>query len=249
MTTPASATALDIASAPGSRAQMRVGTVVSFTANQAQVSVSGTTFTASYLSGTTLSVGAFVALLTQDGSWLILGTLAGVGGNLLTLNPSFEAGLPGVFPPDWQFANTTATSSAITATDADAPDGDQVASVAGSVAGAAVSILYSEPIAVNTGDQFRVSAFVGGDYDAGVAATASADLLGLWFANATNLYPTTSSADTVIASTANIVESPPFTTLSGTVTAPVNGFMRIGLRSNLTGTQRLKWDQIIVRRA
>lgn len=249
MTTPTSADAALIASQSGPGCQLRVGVVVSFTPNSAQVSVGGRTFTANFHVGTTLTVGAQVSVLNQSGSWLILGTLAGVNPNLLAgFNPSFENSAPGTFPVSWQFANTTGTASAVVLADPTAPDGDQIASVASTVAGSSVSYLYSGPIGVATGDQFQVSAFAGGDYDPGIPATGAAALVGLWFANSTNLYPTTSSADTVIVSVANVVDAPPFTTLTGIVTAPVNGYMRLALRSTLTGFQRMTWDQAIVRK-
>lgn len=249
MTTPTSATAAFIAAQSGPYCQLRVGVVVSFTPNNALVSVGGRTFTANFHVGTTLTVGAQVSVLNQSGSWLILGVLAGVNPNLLAgFNASFEDTAPGLFPTSWQFANTAGTSAAVVQENLAAPDGTQVASVASVVAGAATSYLYSAPIGVASGDQFQVSAFAGGDYDPGVPVTGAAALVGLWFANATNLYPTTSSADTVIVSVANVADAPPFTTLTGTVTAPVNGFMRIALRSTLTGPQRMSWDQVIVRK-
>jgi len=70
----------------------------------------------------------------------------------------------------------------------------------------------------------------------------------LWFANSTNLYPTTSSADTVIVTATDLVQQPLYTTLSGTVSAPVSGYMRLALRSSTVGGQRIFWDNVIMRR-
>jgi hypothetical protein len=241
-------TAQILAAKDGPFSQLRTGTVVSFTANVAVVSVGGSDFEAAYLQGTTLTVGALVAVLRQDGSWLILGRLAGVGANLLANgNPSFEDSPPGSFPQDWFFANITDVSVPVVEEQLSAPDGTQVASVASSTGAASVSYLYSEPINVTAGDQFTVSAFAGGGYSPTDLPEADAAVVALWFANNTNLYPTTSSADIVIASVTDLVEAPPYTTIGGTVTAPVTGFMRIALRSSVKNSERVLWDQVITR--
>lgn len=241
-------TATLIASSDGPFTQMRTGTVVSFTTNEAFVSVGASTFSASYLRGTTLVVGDLVAVLQQGGSWLILGAYAGVGTNLLAAgNPNFEDSAVGTFPALWFQANLSGTSTIIVASDPGAPGGSQVAAVGGSAVGTQ-SYLYSQPIQVTSGEQFTVSAYAGGDYQPSDANAADAALVALWFANATNLYPTTSAVDTVITTATDIVQSPPYTTLGGTVTAPVTGFMRIALRSTTEASQRVKWDAVIVRK-
>lgn len=250
MTTPfpASSSAQILAAEDGPFAQFRTGTVVSFATNQATVSVGGSSFPAAYLAGATFAAGDLVLVHQQSGSWVIHGRLAGVGANLLALgNPSFEDSPSGSTPAQWILANVAGSSSAIVETMAGAPDGDQVAAV-GTLGGGATAYLYSIPIPVITGDTFSVSVFAGGDYQIGDTLTADPGLVALWFANATDLYPTTSSADTVINSAVDIVQAPPFTTLSGTVVAPVTGFMRIALRTATVGTQQIRWDQVIVRR-
>lgn len=237
-----------VAARGGPYAELRTGTVVSFTTNTARVSVGGSTFTASYLEGTTLAAGNLVACLYQGGSWLVLGVLAGVGDNLLsTGNPSFEDSAPGSFPALWFQANLSGVSTIAVITDPLAPNGTQVAAVGGSVVGTQ-SYLYSQPIAVTSGEQLTVSAFAGGDYQPGDTHGADAALVALWFANATNLYPTTSAVDTVISTATDLVQAPPYTSLGGTVTAPVTGFMRLALRSTTEATQRVRWDGAIARR-
>lgn len=240
-------TAAALAAKDGPYAQMRTGVVTSFTTNQALVSVGGSTFAASYLEGTVLTPGALVACLHQRGSWLVLGVLAGVGPNLLAnANPSFEVSAPGSFPALWFQANLSGVATMTVVTDPNAPAGTQVAAVSGPAVGTQ-SYLYSQPIQVTSGDQFTVSAYAGGDYQPSDALTADAALVALWFANDTNLYPTTSSVDIVIATSNNLVQSPPYATLGGTVTAPVTGFMRIALRSVTETAQRILWDSVIVR--
>jgi len=241
-------TAALIASQGGPYAQLRVGVVVSFTANQAIISAGGSTFSAAYLRGTTLIVGDLVACLEKRGSWLVLGALAGVGPNLLADgNPSFEASAPGSFPSLWFQANLLGVSVIVVDTDPNAPAGTQVAAVSGPAVGTQ-SYLYSQPIQVTSGEQFAVSAYAGGDYQPGDALTADAALVALWFANDTNLYPTTSAVDIVISTSNDLVQSPPYATLGGTVTAPVTGFMRIALRSTTETSQRVLWDSVIVRK-
>lgn len=236
-----------VAAKDGPYAQMRTGTVVAFTTNQATVSVGGSTFTASYLKGTVLTAGALVACLQQGGSWLVLGVLAGVGPNLLAdANPSFETSGPGSFPTLWFQANLSGTSVIAVEADSAAPGGTQVAAVSGIAVGTQ-SYLYSQPIQVTSGQQFTVSAYAGGDYQPADPLTADAALVALWFANETNLYPTTSAVDTVIATSNDLVQAPPYSTLGGTVTASVTGFMRIALRSTTEGSQQVQWDSVIVR--
>lgn len=251
MTTPynASQSAQILAAQDGPYAQLRTGTIVSFTANVAVVSVGGSQFEAAYVRGAVLAAGDLVAVLRQDGSWFVLGAYAGVGPNLLALaNPSFENSLPGSFPASWFFANISGVGTPVVEENASAPDGDQVASVGSGDGLASNSYLYSQPIAVTTGDQFTLSAFAGGAYEPSDLHEADAAVVALWFANATNLYPTTSSADIVVATATDIVEAPPYTSVGGTVTAPVTGYMRVALRSTVTATQRVLWDQVIARR-
>ena len=108
------------------------------------------------------------------------------------------------------------------------------------------SYLYSSPIAVESGDIFNLSAYVVGIYPADAVQTADAALVALWFANDTNLYPTTSSADIVVA-TLTDVASGSFVQLSGSVTAPVSGFLRLAMRSTMVTDQSLGWDFAIAR--
>lgn len=247
MTTPT--TPMLLAAQDGPYAEFRMGTVVSFATNQAVVSIGGATFSAAYLVGATFGAGDLVYVSRQGGSWVIHGALAGVGANLLAAaNPSFEDSGSGTDPVLWFTADVSGASSAVVQEVAGAPDGTQVASVGTLNTAAAVGYLYSQPIPVTSGWQFTVSAFAGGDYQSTDTPTADAALVALWFANETNLYPTTSSADTVIVSATDLVQAPPYTTLSGSVSAPVTGFMRLALRASTTGLQRVLFDQVIVRR-
>lgn len=240
-------TAQILAAQNGPFAIMRTGLVSSFAPNQLVITVGGTTFPASYRQGDTFAPGDLVQALNQDATWFVLGKLAGVGENLLApFNPSFEDSDPGTFPTSWFFADLSGSSSAVVQEFSPAPDGAQVAAVSCS-GPAAQSYLYSSPIPAVTGDQFSVSAYAGGAYELSDTHTADAAIVALWFANDTNLYPTTSSADQVISTAVDVAQAPPFTTLSGTITAPVTGFLRVALRSDLAATQRLLYDNVILR--
>lgn len=240
-------TAQILAAQTGPFAIMRTGIVSSFAPNELVINVGDTTFPASYREGDTFSPGDIVQAINQDATWFVLGKLAGVGVNLLAgANPSFEASPAGTFPSGWFFADLSGSSSAVVQEFSPAPDGVQVASVSCS-GPAAQSYLYSQPVFANTGDQFSVSASAGGAYELTDTHTADAAIVALWFANDTNLYPATSSADQVISTAVDVAAAPPFTTLSGTITAPVTGFLRVALRSGLAATQRLLYDNVILR--
>lgn len=241
-------TSTEIASEGGPYAQVRTGSVTSFSANQLFVSIGGTTFPAAYLKGMTFVQGELVAALHQSGSWTVLGALAGVGPNLLAdANPSFELSGPGSFPALWFQANLSGTSVITVVEDPFAPAGSQVANVTG-VAVGTQSYLYSQPIQVTSGQQFSVTAYAGGSYQPSDTPGTDAAVSALWFVNNTNLYPTTSSPDIVISTATDLVQAPPYTTLGGTVTAPVTGFMRIALRTTTQNSQAANWDLVIVRR-
>jgi hypothetical protein len=238
-----------LAAENGPFAIMRTGTVSTFAPNQLVINVGGTTYPSSYRDGDTFSPGDLIVALNQDATWFVLGRIAGVGVNLLAgFNPSFEVSEPGTFPSSWFFADISGSSSAAVMAFSPAPDGAQVAAVT-SDGTPSQSYLYSSPIAAAAGDQFTVSAYVGGLYDITDTHTADAAIVATWYANDTNLYPTTSSPDQVISTAVDVAAAPPFTTLSGTITAPVTGFLRVALRSDLTATQRLMWDNVILRAA
>lgn len=234
----------------GAFTESRVGTVVLATPNSMFVDVGGVTFEVGFLlpftatAVTPPAAGTVVQLIRQDASWVAVGRLFGVGSNAV-LNGSFEASVPGSFPALWQSHNIAGTSVATVVDIPDAPEGDLAARVFSGVA--STHYLYSAPIAVTSGEVWSLGAFVGGDYGGG-AATADAAVVALWFANATNLYPTTSSADIVVATSVDVPQYPPFRSVFGNVTAPVTGYMRVALRSTLAAGQALIWDNCTARR-
>jgi len=243
-----------IAASSGPTAQIRTGTVAAATLGSATVVVGGTAFQASYVLpfGVTPSpaslpqAGDLVSIVRQDSSWQILGRIAGAGENLIS-NGSFEDSAPGTFPTGWTLYNITSTSSAAV-TNSAAVDGGNSALVLANSAAVAESFLYSTPVSVAVGDVLTLSVYVGASYGTNTPVSVTGALYALWFANDTNLYPTTSSADSLVATATNVAGAPPFTPLSGTVTAPVAGWMRLALRSTVADTTGLVWDFAVARR-
>lgn len=235
----------------GPFSESRIGTVVLSTPNSMFVNVGGTVietaFILPFVIATTAppAAGTVVQLIRQDSSWICTGRVVGAGSNSIQ-NPSFEDSAPGAQPAHWQSYNVSGASAAVTEDIVGAPEGDLAVRV--SSAQASTHYLYSEAIPVNAGESWSVGAFVGGDYAGGVE-TADAALVALWFANPTNLYPTTSSADSVIVTSSDVPQYPPFRTISGAVAVPAATlFMRIALRSTLAAGQALVWDFVTARR-
>jgi hypothetical protein len=231
--------------------ESRIGTVILATPNSMFVNVGGTTmevgfnlpFTATAVSPP--AAGTIVHLVRQDASWVAVGRLVGAGSNAV-VNGSFEDSPPGSQPTQWQVFDISGASTAIVADINGAPDGD----FAARVFSAQVSdhYLYSAPIPVNTGDIWSLAAFVGGDYNGG-AATARARIDAMWYANATDLFPTVSAASTNVADRLNVPQYPPFQTLFGNVTVPAaTFFLRVALRSTLAAGQALLWDAVSARK-
>lgn len=247
-----STSAMTIASQGGPWAQIRTGTIVEASGASAVVLVGASTFTASIVAPFGIpapaapAVGTLVAVGRQDSSWIVFGSVLGVSGNLI-LNGSFENSPPGSFPESWTLYDVTNTSSA-TVGGIPAPVAGTNVVVVEAVTAPGTSILYSSPVAVNAGERYQLSVFVGADYDPAAAMTADATLLALWFAAPTDAYPTTSSADTTVATATDVIASPPWTPLSGQVTAPVTGFLRLGLRSVVDVNQSLLYDFAVVRK-
>lgn len=235
-----------LAAEDGPWSQLRTGTVSSQDATAVTVLVGGTQVRAAYILGTTLNPGNLVAVLRQDATWFCLGRIAGQGPNEIQ-NPSFERDTPGTAPSMWFMADLVGGAQAVVAADATAPDGAQIAQVISDSA-ASQSYLYSSAIAATAGEVFNVSAFAAGFYPDDSVQNADAALVALWFANPDDLYPTTSAADTVIDTFTDVPSAPPWSQLSGSVTAPVSGFLRLALRTTMTQDQSMGWDFAIARR-
>lgn len=236
-----------LAARNGPFSQIRTGTVLGeASADTVIVLVAGSQFPARYISSYVPVAGDLVALSLQDASWMVLGRIAGQGANAI-VGGSFEDDPIGATPDGWTLYDLTGLSAVDVRERDGAPSGNQVAAVS-AVGAVAVSYLYSPPIPVAPGQVWELGAFVGGEYPTGVTPDADAALVALWFSNATNLYPTTSAADTLVAELTDVVQVQPFSGLSGSVTVPTGAvMMRVALRSSLTTDQTLEWDLVTAR--
>lgn len=236
-----------LATVNGPFSQLRTGTVSSATIDSVVVVVGGTSFKAWSIDSYVPAEGDLVAVLRQDATWLVLGRISGHGANEV-VDPSFEDTEPGLLPDGWTLYNVSGVSTAVVVTRAGAPGGTQTLRVFPAAGGTNTSLVYSPPISVVPGEVWNLAAYVGGDYEETVANTADADLMALWFANDTNLYPTTSAPDTTVASLVDVTQLPPFTGLSGSVTVPAGAVtMRVALRSVVTEGQALEFDFVTAR--
>lgn len=238
--------AVTIAAQDGPWAQVRTGTVATANANSAVVVVGGTSFSASFISPYSPQPGHLVSVIRQDATWIILGRIAGTGENAIA-NGSFEDDLDGDAPSGWTQYDIVGASDVAVVTSPLAVTGTKVLSVLPPTLAVAESYVYSSPVPVGVGSSWTLSAYAGATVGDNDPVPVDAALFALWFANSTDLYPTTSSPDTSVAAVTDVPVAPPMTPLSGTVTAPVSGFMRLALRSTVQDTTGLVWDFAVVR--
>lgn len=232
--------AVILAAQGGPWAQIRTGVVVDAAGSSVVILVGAAMFTASVVlpfgvtdpSAATPAPGTLVAVGRQDASWIVFGSILGSSANLVT-DGSFEQSGAGEAPAAWTLYDDEGVSSATVTATPSAVVGSKVVAIDGlSLPVNCRSILYSEAIEVAQGDRIQLSVFAGGDYG-DITHSADAALLALWFNTSTALYPAVASPDTEVATVTNVPQQPPWTPLSGTVTAPLNGFLRVGLRSYL----------------
>jgi hypothetical protein len=209
----------------------RTGTVVVVDPMMATVDVGTTVIRAAYARQSEPEPGDVVAILRQGASWFVLGTSSVSGGNAVQ-NPSFEEIDTSGKPVGWTLYNITNTSNyASVYAPAEAPDGEYVLEVMPSGALSASSFVYSPPIAVVPGQIWELGAHVNGYYPSSTNVnTSDPSLQALWFANATDLYPTTSDTNDTAASVSNITQEDVMSVMRGQVTVPTGGvFMRVAL--------------------
>ena len=209
----------------------RTGTVVVVDPMKATVDVGDTVIRAAYARQSEPEPGDVVAVLRQGASWFVLGTTSVSGGNAVQ-NPSFEDVDEDGKPVGWTLYNITNTSkySAVYAPE-EAPEGEYVLEVMPAGALNASAFVYSLPIAVVPGQVWELGAHVNGYYPSDTNLdTSDPSLQALWFANATDLYPTTSDTNDVAASVSNIMQEDVMSVMRGQVTVPAGGvFMRVAL--------------------
>lgn len=229
--------------------RMRTGIVVTVNPFSALVDVGDTVIPAAYVRQSMPLIGDVVAVLRQGATWMILGTTSASGENLVQ-NPSFEEvneenGQPLLWT-QYQITNVSRMESVI---DASAiPPGERVLEVTPAGALTGTSMTYSQPISVEDGQTVEISAYANGFYPADNPGTSDASVWALWFADAIDLYPTTSAADSLVWTANNIAETEVMTLLTDTVVVPVGAvFMRVGLRSVVQFGTGLHWDFVTAR--
>lgn len=226
---------------------MRTGTVVLVDPFAVTVTVGETDMRAAYTRQSEPAIGDVVTIMRQGATWFVLGTTSSSGGNLVQ-NPSFETVNDDGTPTSWTLTNATNVMAVTVVTDAQAVDGDNVAQVFTTDPAAAVSRLYSAPFGVVVGTQLEISAYANGLYPAGAPNTADIQLQALWFANATDLYPTTSAADSTAQTITNIVQTDLMQVMRGTVTVPAGAvFARVGMRTAADPLLGASYDYVTAR--
>lgn len=229
-------------------AHLRIGTVLSVNPVFALVAIGSTEVRASYLRAIPPEIGDTVSVLRQDATWHVLGTTSASGPDLAQ-NGSFEEVEESGLPSLWFFYNVTNSSRWESVPTEFAVDGTRALNQTAAVA-PATSFAYSSPVSVVTGQTVELSVYAGGDYPgSGTTPTSDARLYALWFSAAANLYPTTSSADSLIQTVNNIQDADlGMVSLSGTVTVPAaTSFVRIGLRGTVEDDMGLWWDYAVIR--
>ena len=235
---------------PPGLAEFPTGTVTAKSSTTMSVNVRGTTMSLPFidLGVATPIVGDLVILGRQDATWFVIGRQGGVGTNQVA-NPSFELdGATALIPSQWNRAVIAGAGTPAGLATGYAPDGVIELGVTATGGVAQDTYVYSNPINVAPGQVWALSAFASAVYPFGAAVTATAGVYGLWFANDTNLYPTTSAADS-LAGSATVGPAPTHASVSGTVTVPGGTtFMRVGLRSGSAADVTVLWDLAIARR-
>lgn len=208
-----------------------------------------TAIRAAYVRQSEPAVGDLVTVMRQGASWFIVGTSSGSGGNSVE-NPSFEEITPEIFPVGWTLYAISGTPSMTSLYAPElAVEGDQILEVSPLSGGTSSNFVYSRPISVATGQVWELSAYVNAHYPDQNANTLDVAVWALWFANATDLYPTTAAADTQADTAANIAETDLMQILRGNVTVPAGpAFMRVGLRSAIQAYTASRWDWVTARR-
>lgn len=215
---------------------LRTGTVTSVNPFFVLVDVGGTVLNAAYVQQSRPLAGDMVCVVRQGASWLVLGTSSATGGNAI-MNPSFEELNADGTPAWWTLYQVTNLANWSSIEDvSEAIEGTRLLEVVTRGAAVSTSITYSSAVPAVTGQTVELGVYANGYYPSLNQNTSGVQLRALWFANATDLYPTTSAADTLIDSEAGITYiSPadgPMRSLSGTAVVPAaTTHMRVGLRT------------------
>lgn len=194
------ATAVSNAASTGGT-QMRTGTVTTWDTSVITVRVARTPLPAMpYPRSYQPILGDIVTVFGAGSTWFCLGAAAGSPPDNAVTNPSFESGSIGSLPTGWGNYHLPGSATSIVDTEpwpGGAPlNGVQVLSVAASGSGARFSddFSYSSPFKVNPGETWAVAAYAQAQtFSANDAVSVGVFLT--YYANNTDVYPTTSAAN------------------------------------------------------
>lgn len=189
------------AAAQSGGTQMRTGVVTSWDTSLISVQVGGTPLPGMPYAHTYQPIlGDIVTVFGSGSVWFCLGAAAGSPPDNVVVNPSFEQGTIGAMPTGWGNYHLVGSATSIVDTEAwtgGVPlNGVQVLSVAASGSGARFSddFTYSSPFKVNPGEVWAVAAYAQAQtFSAGDAVIGGVYLT--YYANNTDVYPTTSAAN------------------------------------------------------
>lgn len=196
-----------VAGVSESDSQIRLGQVVSYNASAISVRLSGGDVQRfAYLRTYEPILGETVAVARQGSGWIVMGGLAAMPPDNPVLNPSFESDPDGTTPPsNWgiyqagAFSPTVDVQGSTGLVYADGARAVEVRNTTSAFSG--ITYIYSAPIPVQPGQRWSASALFSSDVGStGAAEPADVSVLLTWYANATDVYPTTAATDTVLGS-------------------------------------------------
>lgn len=239
---------LQLSDLPSEYSKLRTGTVVSVFPSFVLVTVGSTRLSCAYIRQAAPVIGDVVQVVRQGATWFCLGTSSASGANQAD-NPSFETVNDDGTPAGWTLYNITNTSSMQAVVSSDAVDGTRVLELTGT-ASTGTSMVTSAPIPVTVGAQLQLAVYVNGLYPSlDLDPTTDVGLYATWYAAIENTYPTTSSADTAVATRTDIGQGALPVVLSGTVTVPSGAAaVRLGLRTVADAGRGAHYDVAYVRR-
>jgi hypothetical protein len=251
---------------------MRIGTVRTYDARLITVNVGGGTLVAMpYLRGYQPLLGDLVTCVNQGAVWFCVGPATGSPPDNAVVNPSFETSGTGSMASGWgayHDPSSTATASVTVQNvfGSSTVDGSQCLRVGVTRVGVtdpqfSFDSIYSSPIAVTPGDRWSAAAHVQRQDDTQAVTPASviAGVFLSWYSNNTDVYPTTSAANSAQSIVA--IDNAPGWALLGAATSPTGitvpgaaNFMRVILYSEILfplsfiSTAPLYWDLVIARK-
>ena len=235
---------------------LRFGTVVSRDAASGMlaVNVGGGLVSASRVMSYEPIIGDHVAVLRQEASWLVLGSMAGSIADVSAVsNASFEDGDVGALPPSWQLVTTAGSPTLTTAAWGrdDVIDGPQVGRLtAGSTATITCEVV-SDPISTVPGEAWSAAAWICATSDLGVTTAATVELRMGWYSNPTLGALVGEDSSGVYAVTRGVGWRPIRAAGSYGYAAPAGAsYMRVKLAFSWSATagEAINFDRILARR-